>query len=64
MTHLSPQELVDHTEGTLDPELVAHVTACTECRKEADRLQFVLLQAGVVEVPSRRRCFGNTCRVV
>ena len=51
MTHLSPQEIVDHTEGTLDPERVAHVTACTECRKEADRLQFVLLQAGVVEVP-------------
>ena len=59
MTHLSQQELVDLTEGTLDPERVAHVEACAECCEEADALQVVLLQVSEVEVPEPSPLFWD-----
>lgn len=59
MIHLTPQELVDLTEGTLDPDRLAHVTACAECREEADRLQVVLLAASEVEVPEPSPLFWD-----
>ena len=55
MSHLSPSELVDLAEGTLDPARAAHTSACDACRAQAAVVRDALLMtatSGDVPEPS------------
>lgn len=49
MTHLSPAELVEFVEGTLDSRRTGHVDACHTCRAAAADLQAVLRRAAAAD---------------
>jgi anti-sigma factor RsiW len=59
MKHLSPDELIDAVEGTLDPALAAHLTRCAACDAEVSRLRAVLGDAKAADVPEPSPLFWD-----
>ena len=59
MNHLTPDELIDAVEGTLDPALEAHLARCTRCEEEVTRLRAVLHEARAVDVPEPSPLFWD-----
>ena len=59
MKHLTPDEVIDAVEGTLDPALQRHLNACATCREEVVRLGEILLEAKAVDVPEPSPLFWN-----
>ena len=51
MTHLTPTELVDAAEGTLEAGRLRHVDRCETCRREVDALARLLRDAATGPVP-------------
>lgn len=51
MKHLNPEEFVDFLDGTLAAERSRHVGACAACRRQADDLRAMAIDARIVEVP-------------
>lgn len=59
MNHLTPDELIDAVEGTLDPALQTHLTRCAGCNEEVSRLRAVLGDAKAVDVPEPSPLFWD-----
>ena len=59
MNHLTPDELIDAVEGTLDPALQTHLTRCARCTEEVSRLRAVLGDAKAVDVPEPSPLFWD-----
>ena len=59
MKHLSPSELVDYVEGTLDADRAAHVPACKACGREAEALQETAHETATVDVPEPSPLFWD-----
>jgi hypothetical protein len=51
MSHLTPDELVDLTEGLLSSVRMAHLASCATCRAQGNELIALLEQARAVPVP-------------
>jgi hypothetical protein len=49
--HLTDSEFVEHVEGVLRPDRTAHLESCERCRREADGLAAVLVEARAADVP-------------
>lgn len=59
MTHLSPSEFVELTEGTLGPARAAHVDTCDACRAQAARLRATRATMDGVDIPEPSPLFWN-----
>jgi hypothetical protein len=59
MTHLTPDELIDAVEGTLDPALHTHLTRCARCEAEVSRLRAVLHETKAIDVPEPSPLFWD-----
>ena len=59
MKHLTPDELIDAVEGTLDPALQTHVSNCAVCREETARLSEILREAKAVDIPEPSPLFWD-----
>ena len=51
MTHLTPDELVDAVEGTLDASRRAHLASCAICETQVGKLSAILREAREVKIP-------------
>jgi hypothetical protein len=51
MNHLTPEELIDAVDGTLDPLRQTHLATCETCRDEAARVRSVLHNVQALDVP-------------
>ena len=51
MTHLTPDELIDAAEGTLDPDRRAHLESCELCQREVANLAATLSETRGLHVP-------------
>jgi hypothetical protein len=49
--HLTPDELIDAAEGTIDDERQRHLDACEACRKEVEALRALMREAAGAPVP-------------
>jgi hypothetical protein len=49
--HLTPNELIDHLDGTLDRPQSAHLETCAGCREQAVALRRVMTELGEDEMP-------------
>jgi hypothetical protein len=59
MSHLTPDELIDAAEGTLDPARREHLASCELCAREVASLASVLSEARQVEMPEPSPLFWN-----
>lgn len=59
MNHLTPDELIDAVEGTLDPARHEHLASCELCRREVAGLASVLTEARQVEMPEPSPLFWD-----
>jgi hypothetical protein len=59
MNHLTPDELIDAVEGTLDPALRTHLTRCAACGEEAARLHAILQEAKAIDIPEPSPLFWD-----
>ena len=59
MIHLTPDELIDAVEGTLDPARGAHLDTCTACGNETTRLRAILLEARQAAMPEPSPLFWD-----
>jgi hypothetical protein len=57
--HLTETELIEHLEGALRPERVAHLASCERCGRQADTLAAALDAARIVEVPDPSPLFWD-----
>jgi hypothetical protein len=57
--HLTDSEFVEHVEGVLRPERVAHVQTCNACRRQVERLTAALADARAVDVPEPSPLFWD-----
>lgn len=57
--HLTDSEFVEHVEGVLRPDRVAHVESCEPCRREAEALASVLVDARAADVPEPSPLFWD-----
>jgi hypothetical protein len=57
--HLTDAEFVEHVEGLLPPERVAHVERCEVCRQQLEGLTSALADARGVDVPEPSPLFWN-----
>lgn len=59
MNHLTPDELIDAVEGTLDPDRREHLATCELCAREVAGLASVLSEARQVEMPEPSPLFWD-----
>jgi hypothetical protein len=59
MNHLTPDELIDAVEGTLDPARGAHLDTCTACGEETARLRAILHEARQADMPEPSPLFWD-----
>jgi hypothetical protein len=59
MNHLSPDELIDAVEGTLDPARREHLATCEFCAREVANLASVLTEARQVDMPEPSPMFWD-----
>jgi hypothetical protein len=59
MNHLTPDELIDAVEGTLDPARREHLASCEFCTREVAGLASVLTEARQVEMPEPSPLFWD-----
>lgn len=59
MKHLTPDELIDAVEGTLERSRDAHLKTCAACSDEAARLLAILREAREVGVPEPSPLFWD-----
>jgi hypothetical protein len=59
VTHLTPDELVDAAEGTLDGRRLHHIAICKSCRRELDALAGVMHDAAPLPVPEPSPLFWD-----
>ncbi|MCC7177846.1 MAG: hypothetical protein IT177_05580 [Acidobacteria bacterium] len=59
MKHLTPDELIDAAEGTLDVERQHHVDTCEACRGEAEALRALLREATGMRLPEPSPLFWD-----
>jgi anti-sigma factor RsiW len=59
MNHLTPDELIDAVEGTLDAARGAHLDTCTACGEETASLRAILHEARQADMPEPSPLFWD-----
>ena len=59
MKHLSPQDFIALGDGELNPDRVAHVEGCPQCREQVEALRAVLREARDPHVPEPSPLFWD-----
>jgi hypothetical protein len=57
--HLTDTEFVEHLEGGLRPDRVAHLESCERCRREAEGLAGTLADTRSIDVPEPSPLFWD-----
>lgn len=59
MTHLTPDEMIDAVEGTLDLALQSHLARCATCSEQVSQLGVLLREAKSADVPEPSPLFWD-----